>query len=469
MRTTKMSVLLQRRMTLFMKAALFVCFVQVFLGATLAQPAADEVTALPGLSGPLSSKQYSGYLQASGTIKLHYWFVESQGNPVDDPVLLWLNGGPSCSSIMGYLTELGPYWVNSDGKTLSANDFSWTKVASVIFLESPAGVGYSYAGSPDYTTNDDKTAENNLLALLDFFKKFPNLVKNDFYISGESYAGIYIPTLAVKIMEQKANINFKGFAIGNGALDIHLLVETSYQYAYYHGIIGDRLWKQLQLSCCKDGSCQYIGSTNPACVDAQKEAQYFLKHIGLNPYDVTGDCKGSYSSEMNSFSMLNFLGSWKSTSGPPGLHSAFLPCIDTTQGDAYMNIPEVRTALHIPSSLTLKWTSCNPALAANYTNQYTSMHSQFTTLLPNYRALIYNGDADDVCNFLGDQKFAASLNQTELGERRPWMYEGQVAGFVKEYKQLTFMTVKNAGHMVPMNTPGPALQMITNFLKAQPQ
>ncbi|XP_022107550.1 lysosomal protective protein-like [Acanthaster planci] len=456
------------------EVALFLCFVQmqVSLGPISAQPTADEVKSLPGLSGPLSSKQYSGYLQASGTIRLHYWFVESQGKPAEDPVLLWLNGGPSCSSISGYLTELGPYWVNSDGKTLSANDFSWNKVANIIFLESPAGVGYSFADSPDYTTNDDKTAENNYLALLDFFKKFPNMAKNDFYITGESYAGIYVPTLAVKVMEGKDEINLKGFAVGNGVLDVALLTETGLQYSYYHGIIGERLWEKLQSSCCKNGACHYLHSKNPECIEAQNEAKYLLQHIGINPYDVTGDCEGSYSQDRNSFSMLSFLGvdSWANPSrSSPGLHSSFLPCVDTTRANSYMNLPQVRAALHIPSSVAQNWTTCNPPLAANYSKQYNSMRSQFKALLPRYRALVYNGDADNICNFLSDQKFVASLNQTELGERRPWVYQGQVAGFVKEYKQVTFMTVKNSGHLVPEITPGPALQMITNFLKAKPQ
>ena len=112
---------------------------------------------------------------------------------------------------------------------------------------------------------------------------------------------------------------------------------------------------------------------------------------------------------------------------------------------------------------------CSPELAAIYTNLYNTTIPLFQTLLPNYRALLYNGDADIVCNFLGDQKFVEELGQPVLGNRRAWRYRTQVAGFVKEYKQITFMTVKDSGHMVPQVTPGPALQMITNFLNNKPQ
>ncbi len=112
---------------------------------------------------------------------------------------------------------------------------------------------------------------------------------------------------------------------------------------------------------------------------------------------------------------------------------------------------------------------CSSPLAANYTNQYSTMFQFFQTLLPNYRALVYNGDADIMCNFLGDQKFVEELGQPVLSDRRAWIYNNQVAGFVKEYEHVTFMTVKNSGHMVPQTTPGPALHMITNFLRNKPQ
>ena len=97
------------------------------------------------------------------------------------------------------------------------------------------------------------------------------------------------------------------------------------------------------------------------------------------------------------------------------------------------------------------------------------MREVFLILLPKHRALIYNGDADIMCNFLGDQRFVASLGRKELAGRRTWLYGRQVAGFVEEYSQVTFMTVKNAGHMVPSFVPGAALQMISNFLANKPQ
>lgn len=119
--------------------------------------AQDEVTNLPGLTFTPNFKQYSGYLNASAGNYLHYWLVESQLNATYDPLILWLNGGPGCSSIGGFLEELGPFHVNADGKTLFENTFSWNKAGNVLFLEAPRDVGYSFRSNefaPDTMYND---------------------------------------------------------------------------------------------------------------------------------------------------------------------------------------------------------------------------------------------------------------------------------------------------------------------------
>ena len=79
--------------------------------------------------------------------------------------------------------------------TFHYNDYSWNLEASMLYIESPGGVGYSTCGSKaECTFNDDSSAVDNLAAILDFFVRlFPEFVGNDLYISGESYAGIYVP------------------------------------------------------------------------------------------------------------------------------------------------------------------------------------------------------------------------------------------------------------------------------------
>jgi carboxypeptidase C (cathepsin A) len=111
---------------------------------------ADQVTNLPGAEGlDITFNQFSGYLKVNGDTKNnHYWFVESMGNPATDPVAFWTNGGPGCSGLLGFLTEQGPFRPNKD-MTLSMNDYAWNKIANMVFIEQPCGVGFSYSDAPD--------------------------------------------------------------------------------------------------------------------------------------------------------------------------------------------------------------------------------------------------------------------------------------------------------------------------------
>ena len=117
----------------------------------------DKVTdPIPGLNTD-HIVQYSGYLESLPDIQLHYWFFESQNSVESDPIVLWLNGGPGCSSMLGALTEHGPIRLERNGE-LKINPYAWNRNASVLYLESPAGVGFSYNTSNHYAQNDETTA-----------------------------------------------------------------------------------------------------------------------------------------------------------------------------------------------------------------------------------------------------------------------------------------------------------------------
>lgn len=187
---------------------------------------------------------FSGYLDIPNSLgkSLHYMFVESQNNPEKDPLVLWLNGGPGCSSLDGFYYEHGPYLFYTPEAMLLENPYSWNLNASVIYLESPAGVGYSVLGAPaNNNTNDAITAHDNLQALLQWFQKFPEYSANDFYITGESYGGVYVPTLALTILQYNDEvgydaINLVGMAVGNGVTNWSVDCDTAMlEMAWSHG------------------------------------------------------------------------------------------------------------------------------------------------------------------------------------------------------------------------------------------
>ena len=207
------------------KAALTLTVVGL-VGLAMAYPDADLVTSLEQMDD-ISFGLYSGYIPLTGTQKkLHYVATLSRGNKLTDPIIIWFNGGPGCSSMLGFSQENGPYALNDADTIFRKNDYAWNQQANVIYLESPAGVGYSVCGDPkECKFDDDNSGDDNRDAVLALLQKFPEIMKNDLYIAGESYAGIYIPKLVKRldtfIVANKDNKdiykpNLKGFMVGNG-------------------------------------------------------------------------------------------------------------------------------------------------------------------------------------------------------------------------------------------------------------
>ncbi|XP_005108565.2 lysosomal protective protein isoform X2 [Aplysia californica] len=473
------------------------CVLAVLVVQAYAAPEEDLVTSLPGLGWKPNFKQYSGYLDAARSRHLHYWFVESSSNPKTDPVVLWMNGGPGCSSLHGMLTEHGPFRIQDDGKTLGPNPFAWNQVANMIYLEAPAGVGFSYSDDGNYTTDDDEVAMNNHLALKAFFTKFPEYKSHDFYISGESYGGIYVPTLASVVLDDPA-INLKGFVVGNGLSDDDLNDNSIVYFAYYHGLIGESDWKFLLSYCCPGASsasvCDFAAGSRKSqqCLEKLSAVQQLVWASGLNVYNLYGECAGGaldrrfyydkkadrfvtnqylypfnsmLKTDMSVMTMLK-LASAKNVGVSP-------PCVNETSAKIYLNTPAVRTALHIAAK-ALTWDVCSGPVGAGYHRLYTTMRPQYEKALSRkMRILVYNGDVDMACNFLGDEWFVDQLDAKNPQQRKSWYYEAadgtkQVAGFYKAFDQITFVTVRGAGHMVPSDKPRPALKMFLSFIQRQP-
>ncbi|KAH9509418.1 hypothetical protein Btru_045848 [Bulinus truncatus] len=459
-------------------------------------PQEDFISDLPGLSWKPNFKQYSGYLKGSGSKKLHYWFVESSGNPKVDPVVLWMNGGPGCSSLHGFLTEHGPFRVDTDGETLQSFPFAWNQLANMIYLEAPAGVGFSYSEDKNYTTDDDEVAESNYLALQDFFRKFPEFYKNDFYITGESYGGIYVPTLVSHVLDDPT-INLKGFAVGNGLSDVEMNDNSIVYFAYYHGLLGDEEWVNLLKICCPGNVsslyCNFVnGVKYPGCLRELEEIQNLVWYSGLNVYNLYANCPGGakdhtlYFDEQKEKFVTNNFGwpfmfiesrfiEWleKLDSIPINKLTSSPPCTNDTNVIKYLNSEPVKKSLHIVKDAGT-WDICSSAVSNNYKKLYATVKPQYLKAVDRkLRILVYNGDIDMACNFLGDEWFVDSLGLSNPQERRKWYYKAadgttQVAGFVKTFDFLTFATIRGAGHMVPTDKPRPALEMFINFIQNKP-
>ncbi|XP_071814049.1 lysosomal protective protein-like [Apostichopus japonicus] len=465
------------------------------LGACTAASNPDAITFLPGLTKQPSFDQYSGYLAATGGKMFHYWLVSSQSKPLKDPLIVWTNGGPGCSSMLGILTENGPFIIQDDGVSLSYNDNSWNKFANVLYIESPAGVGFSYTPDGNVTTSDDEITDDHFTALLDFYKKYPALKSNELFLIGESYSGVYTPLLAAQVLAAidakiLTGVVFGGFATGNGVTNYATLSNSLVYLLYYHGIIGYSLWDELVQNCC-DGpnNCNFYNSTVTECTDRVTQAITILGTSGINPYNILATCAGFSPQKSNGTKFFRTTPEmeimFRGTRIEEKLHkelkqfpsirlSESPPCLNYTNAQDYLNNAYVRTALHIKPSLP-KWTPCSATVLKNYQRVYSDMAPIYTYILQNLahkvRLLVYNGDLDTACNFLGNQWFVDGLGAQDEVQWRPWLYfdgSDQIAGFIKEYEKIAFATVKGAGHMAPQDKPIATSLLIQNFVTGKP-
>ena len=217
----------------------------------------DLIEGLPGAPVAQCWKSFSGYLEVeAGKKKLFHWYHEATEDPASKPVVLWLNGGPGCSSLGGMFTELGPYVLDAD-MGMSLNPYSWNKVANVLFMEQPAGVGFSY---PNATIDDATTALDTYEGLLQFFAAHPELDGRPFYVAGESYGGHYVPNTAKAVEDGNAalaegaagRINLKGFMVGNGYCDWHLDFNANVANGRYHALTSEKDFRAAEAACGGD-------------------------------------------------------------------------------------------------------------------------------------------------------------------------------------------------------------------------
>ncbi|MQL82607.1 hypothetical protein Taro_015067 [Colocasia esculenta] len=268
---------------------LFLVLVGGGKAAGLSDQERDRITLLPGQPTNVGFQQYSGYVtvDARAGRALFYWLVESP-NSASAPLVLWLNGGPGCSSVAyGASEELGPFRIRPDGQNLYLNPYAWNSAANLLFLESPAGVGFSYSNnSLDlYTAGDQRTADDAYKFLVNWFERFPQYKHREFYIAGESYAGHYVPQLSQVVYRnnkgvQNPVINFKGFMVGNAVTDDYHDYVGTFEYWWTHGLISDNTYRDLRIAC------DYVSSQHPseACMRVLNLAS--AEQGNIDPYSI---------------------------------------------------------------------------------------------------------------------------------------------------------------------------------------
>ncbi|CAA2978318.1 Serine carboxypeptidase II-3 [Olea europaea subsp. europaea] len=401
---------------------------------------------LPGQPLRVTFKQYAGYVNVDEKKgrSLFYYFAEAAEDPSSKPLILWLNGGPGCSSLgMGAMTELGPFGVNPDGKTLYKRKFAWNEVANTLFLESPAGVGFSYSNTTsDYDQSGDRrTAEDAYTFLINWFKRFPHYRTREFYITGESYAGYYIPELADVIVNRNkkarstSKILLKGIMIGNGIMNAATDTKGQIEFFWSHALISDETYQGLT------GHCK-AGSSNCGSLDAAEigSIDFYNIYAPLCP---------------SSFRLSN----------TTRKHVGYDPC-ETEYVYSYLNLPHVQKALHANrTKLSYNWQLCSVVINS-WKDSPSTMFPIYKRLMAlGLRILLYSGDVDAVVPVTGTRYSIGAMNLKVIKPWRPWLDEtDEVGGYQVVYDGLTFATVRGAGHQVPQFQPQRAFTLLKVYL-----
>lgn len=294
------------------------------LSITLAAKDADLMkTTLPGCTDS-SFKQYSGYLDVTNEKKFHYVLVEAATDPEKAPLLFWFNGGPGCSSMIGFIQEHGPCAFLKDSDHAPAdNPYSWNKFANIVYLESPSGVGFNHF-SGHFAYDDENVSYENLKAVQEFFKSFPEFKQNDLYLSGESYGGIYIPYLALRIdehnQESQNKINLKGFLIGNGVTNWKYDTTPAFiKMGYTHGLISLDLQDRLVAAEC-DFAEMGAKPLSKTCRELSHEFNKAVAHV--YPYDIYRPTEDYYTSDTPTKSVSELI-SLESDAQPQPAYGSF--------------------------------------------------------------------------------------------------------------------------------------------------
>ncbi|KAL8541617.1 hypothetical protein ACS0TY_002760 [Phlomoides rotata] len=444
---------------------------------------------LPGFPGKLPFKLETGYIGVgeSEDLQMFYYFVESERSPDTDPLLIWIQGGPGCSGFTGLAYIMGPLMfdytdTNSTIPSLVLNPYSWTKVSNIIFIDQPVGTGFTYPKTPGaYESNDTISGYLAYEFLQKWIINHPKFQKNPLYVAGDSFGGIIVPLVVDHVYDgikagSEPHLNMKGYILGNPITDYFVDYNGRIPYAHRMGLLSDELYLSAKESC--NGNYVSVDPSNHLCKNVLERLNQCVEKIFIldisEPWCALLSGKGVLLShhmppedEINARRFLQ--------SSAPLRAKSWCRAMNYLFSLKWANIKLVQEALHVREGTIIEWVRCNRTLPIeSYTNDVDSTikyHKKFVDQT-DCKALIYSGDHDLGAPHSGTEEWIRSLKLQIKSDWRPWFVEGQIAGYTSAYfnnkSELTYATVKGAGHTAPEFKPLECLFLIDRWLSRKP-
>ncbi|KAL5624775.1 hypothetical protein BROUX41_004835 [Berkeleyomyces rouxiae] len=424
---------------------------------------------LPGAPAEPQVHMHAGHIEITPEHNgnIFFWLFENQHVSKHSRTILWLNGGPGCSSEDGALMEIGPYRVKPD-QTLAWNNGSWNQFANLLFVDNPVGTGYSYVDTDSYLNELNQMADNMVTFLEKWFAIFPEYADSELYIAGESYAGQYIPYIGSAILARNKEKpddawNLKSLVIGNGWVAPREQYRATLDFVSKKGLLPssgearnqvESAWKKCEAALEKDttehvdyGQCEGVLTDFLRYTSKIDDSG---KNMCYNMYDVR--LRDTYPScGMN----------W-----PPDLP-------DVTK---YLRRKDVVKALNVNPAKSSSWTECSGGVGGAFrARKSVPSINLLPDILKEIPITFFSGAEDLICNYMGTEAFLGNMTwndgkgfETTPGNwapRRDWTFDGKAAGFWQEARNLTFVLFNEASHMVPFDWPHRSLDMINRLMK----
>eukprot|EP00887_Chlorella_sp_A99_P000215 scaffold13.g215.t1 len=402
------------------------------------------------------AEEMAGYFTVTSTRRLFYWFFQARTaagqklSASNVPLLVWLNGGPGCSSLFGAFVEIGPYYirrVNTSYLETTPNPNNWAQLAHVLFIDSPS--------SRDKGSTDQWDVATTLVNFLSAFYAnraarpgWATLPTAPLFLAGESYAGHYLPALAAVIRLQRPSWPLRGVAMGNPCTSARATTESYVPFAQRRGLLSAASAKSVAPKLAQD-----------SVLTSEKWAR--------QPWSARGN-------EYWPRSWYN----WKARRSAVSCSNIAWhrePCVEPLCGgetvsnlDAFAR--QQKAAWGVPANVQ-DFTTC---AADPYTRLIPDTAHSYDALLPplldgGVRVLLYSGDLDFICNSEGSVRMLDRLmwngeKQWAGAAAHRWAYRGRWVGTVKAAGALTMVTFAASGHMVPMDQPAEGLYVMQKWM-----
>ncbi|KAF7982156.1 hypothetical protein HWV62_29913 [Athelia sp. TMB] len=392
--------------------------------------------------------QASGYGDITDDESVWFWFFEARENPDTAPLSLWFNGGPGSSSMIGLFQEHGPCRITNDSSTVVYNPYSWNNVSNMLYIDQPIGVGFSY-GTESVGTSEEAAAD--VWTFMQIFLKdsrFSKYANTSLAIWTESYGGHYGPTFANYFLEQNAGIangtvkgihlNLQTLAIGNGITDPITQYPEYVTYAAtnpYHPLVGSVEVALANHSYYKSGGCGdqariiaacNAGGSNLDCASAQDYCNDNILSPLAGDYDV---------------------------------YYVLADSSDTYPPDFTTYINKVASKI----GATQTWTESSNLVYFNFLAAGDWMRTKKpyleNVINAGIRVLLFDGQVDYICNYMGFEAMIASLDTKYSAEYNAAPFQNytvdkQVTGLYKNAGTFSYVRVYGAGHEVAAYTYG---------------